>query len=301
MKVFLYIFRLIRPIYLLGGLILYTLGAGMARYLGEGLDWSIFWIGCGWVAAMQLAAHLLNEYYDAPGDSLNPNRTSLTGGSGAVGDDKISQRSVLFLSFACLAVVAMLSVVIIGRVKPEPSTYLMMALGFLGGFFYSTPPLKLETSGYGELTASFLAGFLVPAFAFSMQAHRLDRMVLMVTFPLVVLALGMFIALELPDFVADLKSGKRTLTVRLDWKSAMNLHNILILASYLLIGMASFFGMPRFVALTAMLTLPVGLLQIWQMIRIGQGGKPNWNALTINAVATFGLMIYFLTYSFWTH
>jgi 1,4-dihydroxy-2-naphthoate polyprenyltransferase len=301
MKNLIVLIRMIRPLYLISGLVLYTLGAGIARYLGEGLEMSIFLVGSGWVIAMQLATHLLHEYYAATPERSNPNRTGQTGGSGAGGEGQIPPRSILFLAFACLAVVAMLTVVIIDQVKPESSTYLIMAIGFLGGFFYSTPPVRLENTGYGEFTAAFLMGFLIPAYAFSLQAQHLDRLVLMVSFPLVVLALGTLIALELPDYQSDLRRGKRTLTVRLDWKVAMNLHNVLILAAYLLIGVATIFGLPRFIALAAMLSLPAGFLQVWQMWRIGQGGKPNWNALTINAASTFGLMIYLITYALWTH
>lgn len=297
MKNLFVLIRMIRPLYLISGLVLYALGAGMARYLGDGLDSFIFLVGSGWVIAMQLATHLLHEYYDETPERSYPTRT----GQAAGGEGQIPPRSILILAFACLAVVAILTVVMIDQVKPESSTYLIMAIGFLGGFFYSTPPLRLENTGYGEFTAAFLMGFLIPAYAFSLQAQHLDRLVLMVSFPLVILALGTKIALELPDYTSDLRRGKRTLTVRLDWKAAMNLHNVLILAAYLLIGLATLFGLPRFIALAAMLSLPAGLLQVWQIWRIGQGSKPNWNALTINAGATFGLMIYLITYALWTH
>ncbi len=142
MKSILLFIRLIRPIYLFGGILLYALGAGISHYLGENLDWSTYWIGQGWVTAMQLATYFLNEYYDAPDDRKNQNRTLFTGGSGAVGDDKIPRKLVLFLAFASLAVVAALSVAMIGQLKPDPVVILIMVLGFLGGFFYSTPPVR---------------------------------------------------------------------------------------------------------------------------------------------------------------
>lgn len=301
MKSILLFIRLIRPIYLFGGILLYALGAGISHYLGENLDWSTYWIGQGWVTAMQLATHFLNEYYDAADDRNNPNRTLLTGGSGAVGDDKIPRKLVLLLAFASLAVVAALTVAMIGQLKPDPVVILIMVLGFLGGFFYSTPPVKLESSGYGELTAAFLTGFLIPTFAFTIQVGNIHRLLLMVTSPLVVLCLGMLIALQMPDYASDLKAGKRTLMVRMGWQNAMTFHNILVMSAYFLVGLALYFGFPRFAALAAVLSFPVAVLEIWQMLRISQGGKPNWKALTINSVATFASMAYLLTYAFWTH
>jgi hypothetical protein len=49
------------------------------------------------------------------------------------------------------------------------------------------------------------------------------------------------------------------------------------------------------------LVLPFGLFQIWQMNRIADGVKPNWNLLLLSAISTFSLAAYILTYAFWTH
>ena len=79
----------------------------------------------------------------------------------------------------------------------------------------------------------------------------------------------------------------------------MLMHNIFILFAFLILGLASFIGLPTKVAYPAFLAFPLGLLQIWQMRRIAIGLKPNWKALTLGAVALFGVMSYMLTFSFW--
>ena len=176
-----------------------------------------------------------------------------------------------------------------------------MLLIFLGAFFYSTPPLRLEASGYGELVTGVIIGFLVPALAFVLQEGELHRLVAMVGFPLVASQMAMLMAFSLPDYLTDLKHEKRTLMVRLGWQNGMLMHNVLILVGYLLVVIAWTFNLPNFAAIAGLLSLPVGLFQVWQMRRIADGAPVNWSALTIGAVAQFVLMAYFLAFAFWTN
>jgi len=87
--------------------------------------------------------------------------------------------------------------------------------------------------------------------------------------------------------------------VRVGWQSGMVLHNLLILTAFLLLALAAVFGLPWFIALPAFLPMPLGLLQIWQMRRIADGMKPNWTALTLNALALFAACAYMITFSYW--
>jgi 1,4-dihydroxy-2-naphthoate octaprenyltransferase len=182
----------------------------------------------------------------------------------------------------------------------NPIVTTIMLIVFLGAFFYSVPPIKLVSSGYGELVSSILLANMVPAFAFVLQTNELHRLLAMSTFPLTALSMAAMLAFEFPDFASDLKAEKRTLLVRLDWRQGMTVHHLLIFSAYLLLALAYFFGMPTAIALPAFLTLPLALLQIWYLRRIAEGIKPNWTALTLNAVVIVALAAYLLTYAFWT-
>jgi 1,4-dihydroxy-2-naphthoate octaprenyltransferase len=122
----------------------------------------------------------------------------------------------------------------------------------------------------------------------------------MVTFPLTLLHLAMMLAFELPDFMTDLRYDKRTLMVRLGWERGMQLHNLLILLASLMLGVSMLFGLPPAIGLPAMLFLPLGLFQIWLMLRIAAGARPNWNILGLMAILVFGMATYLLTFGFWT-
>ena len=129
----------------------------------------------------------------------------------------------------------------------------MMALIFLGGFFYSTPPVRLTHSGYGELTTSILVGNLVPTFAFLLFGDVMHRLVIMSTLPLTFLVFSMLLVVEFPDYATDLKYGKRNLIVRIGWENAMGLHNTFILLAFVVLGLGGVFGIPRPIVLPALM------------------------------------------------
>jgi 1,4-dihydroxy-2-naphthoate octaprenyltransferase len=300
MKTIWSLIRLSRPIFLLGGILLFALGGGIADYLGITINWGVYLLGQAWVTTLQLAAQYLNEYFDAPIDNQNPNRTLFTGGSGVLGPDGLPRRVALMAAYGCLAVTASLTVLLLVTVRLTLPTILIMILACLGAILYSVHPIRLSATGYGELTTSILVANLVPALAFLLQTGDLHRLLAMSTFPLTLLHMAMMISFEFPDYSLDANFGKRTLIVRIGWQWGMTVNNLLILSAYLMLGLAVAFGLPLMIALPAFLTFPLGLLQIWQLRRIADGAKPNWTALTLNALVIFAVTAYLLAYSFWT-
>lgn len=298
-KILLFI-RMSRPLFLLGGVLLFALGAGIARYLGAEINWGSYLLGQAVVTTLQLSAQYLNEFFDFQVDQENSNRTMFSGGSGAVGPGKISRNTVLLSAATTLTVFTALIVLMISNEVFSPSVLLVLVISFLGAFFYSTPPISLARSGYGELTTSILVANLVPLFAFLLQYGEFHRLVAMSTFPLTALHLAMMVVFEFPDYASDLKFDKHTLLIRMGWERAMLFHNILIIGAYLLLALAAIFGLPLHIVLPAFIPLPLGLLQIWQMRRIAAGAKPNWNTLTLTGVVLFISEVYLLAFAFWT-
>lgn len=294
--------RLSRPLFLLGGVLNYSLGLGIANYLGHSLDWAVIILGQIWVTSLQLATHYLNEYFDFPHDAANRNRTPFTGGSGVLGrgEGQLRPRVALIAAYCALTLVALATFVLSRLGVLSPVVLTIMVLGALGAIFYSVPPVRLSTRGYGELSTAILLANLVPAFAFSLQTGELHRLLAMSTFPLTALTLASMLSLEFPDYASDIKAEKRTLFVRLGWQNAIRVHHLLVLSGYVLFAASYTAGLPAAIALPPFITLPLALLQIWYMNRIGDGLKPNWTALTLNAIAITVACAYLLTYSFWT-
>jgi 1,4-dihydroxy-2-naphthoate octaprenyltransferase len=295
--------RLSRPLYLLGAVLLYILGTGIAHYLIGQIDWKSYLLGLAWVMVILLSAQYLNEYFDPAllSGGQGQKRTPFSGGSGALGSGKLPRPVALWAGLTCLTIAASLTVLLIRDFGHSPVVLLILGLIFLGEFLYCVPPFRLVSSGYGEIIMSIIVAGFVPALAFLLQGHDFHRLLIMVSFPLTTLHIVMLLALEFPDYASDLKYGIRPLLIRIGWQKGMLIHNILILGSFVLSGFAILFGLPLRIALPSLFVLPIGLFQIWMMNRIADGAKPNWGLLTLVAVSTFSLTTYLLTFSFWTH
>jgi 1,4-dihydroxy-2-naphthoate octaprenyltransferase len=284
--------RLSRPIFLLGGILLYGLGGAIADYLGRPLDATTYILGQVTVTFIQLMAQYLNEYYDVEIDRGNENRTPLTGGSGILGPEGLPRRTALYAAAFSLALATTAIILLIAHTSVPFIAWGILVLGFLGAFLYNVPPVRLMTSGYGEITTSFLVAGLLPSFAYTLQTAQIHRFLIMSSTPLIALHFAMLIAFEFPDYASDLKHNKRTLLVRVDWRLAMRMHNIAIVFAILNMIVAFYLGLPRQVVLGSLIALPLAIAQIWQMDRLRQGFPTRWRLFTYNALALFALTAY---------
>jgi 1,4-dihydroxy-2-naphthoate octaprenyltransferase len=295
--------QLSRPLYLLLAILLYLLGIGITHYLSGQIDWMAFIYGLLWILLIILGFQYLNEYFDPGVMAVNPpwKHTPFSGVTGAIGTGKLTRPVALWAGLICLGITTSLTVSMIQFVRLNSTTAIVLVIIFIGELFLALPPFRLISSGYGEVVMSILIVGLVPALAFLLQGHDFHRILVMVAFPLTTLHIGMLLALELPDYASDMSQGKRPILVRIGWQRGMMLHNLLIMISFVILGLAFVFGLPLNVAWPVILVLPFGLFQIWQMSRIADGVKPNWNLLVLSAISTFGLVAYILAYAFWTH
>ena len=168
----------------------------------------------------------------------------------------------------------------------------ILLVSFIAAFSYSAPPLRLINTGYGEIVAAVVVAGLTPTLGYVVQTGEIHRLLLMSTTPLMALCFAMILAFELPDYAVDAKFDKRTFMVRMGWSSAMKAHDLAIIFSIFSLAIAFLFGLPPRVALGALIPVPLGLAQIWQMRRIRQGFPPRWSSWTFSALALFALTAY---------
>ncbi|GMR09712.1 MAG: 1,4-dihydroxy-2-naphthoate polyprenyltransferase [Anaerolineae bacterium] len=284
--------RLSRPLFLLGGLLLYALGAAIAAYLGRPIDAALYLVGQAIVTLLQLMTHYLNEYFDAEADGQNDSRTRLTGGSGAIGPEGLPKSVAFNAAVVSLALATTISTAALITQAFPLLVWPVLLLGFLGAFFYSTPPLRLVSTGYGELAIALVVAGLTPTFAYVLQTGELHRLLLMSTVPLIALCFAMIMVFELPDYATDVKHGKRNLMVRLGWSAAMRAHDVAIVFALISFAIAFMFGLPPRVGLGALIVVPLAGAQMWQLNRIRQGYPPKWTTLTFSALALFAIAAY---------
>jgi 1,4-dihydroxy-2-naphthoate octaprenyltransferase len=284
--------RLTRPVFLLGGFLLFGLGAAIAHYLGKPLDVGLYLGGQALVTLVQLTAQYLNEYFDAPIDNANEHRTFFSGGSGVLVPGSLSRRIAMYAAMVCVTLAATLTSVLLFSHRLPVLAWVILAVGFTGSVLYSLPPVRLVSSGIGEIVASVIVAGLVPSFSYAIQTGEMHRLLLMSTVPLMAIHFAMLIVFQMPDYSADVKYEKRTLMVRLGWRTAFVMHDAALVLGFGSLLLAFFFGLPRRVALGTLIALPLAIAQVWQISRIREGYPPRWRILTAGSALLLGLMAY---------
>lgn len=289
--------RLSRPWMLAGTVLFYAIGAGIADFLGTRIDLAVYLLGQACVLLLALSSAYLSEYFSMLEYPLLKRGQN----SANRAEEFLRLRNALIQAAAVvLTVGAVLTVMLFTRGAGNLAVILFLGAAFLLAFFYAVPPLRLARSGYGELVTALFLTAITPAIAYALQSAETHRLVILLTFPLTAMCIAMILAIELETYFSDIKEGRKTLMVAIGWQRGMSLHNILVLFSYLLVGLAAVLKLPWPLTWPLLATLPIGLFQIWQMWQIGNGQKPRWRLLRMTAFASFGIMAYLIAFALWT-
>jgi len=285
------IIKLARPFNLLLVALTYTLGGGIAHYLGHPFQAAAFGMGLLVVLAIQGAADWLVEYFRLPLTPLAKDEMPR---------DRASFRISLLQSATALLTVsgAIIATLLIARLLPLPAGIILGLIVFLF-VAYAIPPLHLSDAGYGELIQAVALGTLFPAFAFLIQFGELHRLLTFATFPLTLLALAYLLVSDFPNFITDLKLGRHSLLTRLTWQRAIPIHHLLVLMSFLLFAFSPLLGFPWSLVWPVFMALPFAIIQIAWLQRIARGDRAQWRFIVPLSGAVFGTAVYLLALTFW--
>lgn len=258
--------KLGRPKFLVGGFVLYGLGAALAVRGGAVFDLGSFLWGQLVVTAAQLMTHYGNDYFDLAADRANRTPTQFSGGSRVLVGGTLRPAVALVAAYVLLLIAVGAAVMLGRRAGPEA---LLIAVGMiLLAWGYSAPPLRLCARGLGELTTALVVTLLVPLLGHVLQAHALGAPIFLAAALPCALQFAMLLAIEFPDAASDAATGKRTLVVRMGAPAAARLYAVMTLGAF---GALPFFagaGLPARVAAAPALLVPVA---VWQALRVARG------------------------------
>jgi 1,4-dihydroxy-2-naphthoate octaprenyltransferase len=278
--------RLGRPLFLTGGFVLYALGAAAAASMGAVVDGRLYVAGQVIVTSFQLMTHYGNDYFDVEADRANATPARWSGGSRVLPAGELPPSTALAgaLAFAAAGLLVAGCLAISARAGPFclPLSLLMFALAWE----YSAPPLRLHSTGLGEIAAVFIVTILVPLLAFYLQSPGLGgiRVLLLALAPLSALQFAMLLAVEFPDAASDASVGKRTLVVRLGQRRGAILYSAATAAAFAILPILVAAGLSARIAVLAALLAPAGA---WRAVRVAQGewsDAARWERLTFCAV-----------------
>lgn len=288
-----HILRLTRPLHLFLALLTYSFGLGLARYLGTSLRVEAQFLGGAIVILLLAASALFVEYFRPFNEPIVAGETRI--------EREMLQRLLLAFGVAFLGVAGLLVFLLqrAGSVRVD-SGILLAAFAILA-LAKALPPVRLINRGFGEIVDAFLIASLTPTLAFLLQTGSLHRLLTLFTFPLFLISLACFLALNFPAYADDLKYERRSLLVALTWQQAVPIHNLLLVAAYLLLAAGPFLGISFDLVWPPLLTLPLAAYQILTLRNIANGAAPIWSVFRITAMAITGLTAYLLALTLWLH
>jgi 1,4-dihydroxy-2-naphthoate polyprenyltransferase len=267
--------RLGRPLFLVGGFVMYGLGVAIAAWHGHAVDARRYALGQLAVTAFQLMTHYANDYFDYDCDRANATPSRWSGGSRVLVRAELPRRVALIAAVALAALGVGIAAAVVAVAGPGAAMILvpMAALAWA----YSAPPWRLCAAGAGELDTAIVVTGLVPLLGFYLQAPDLSGLasLALAIVPLALLQFAMLLALELADAAGDAATGKRTLVVLLGARRGARLYAATTLAAFAWLPLAAAFGLPAQVAALAAIPAP---LAIWRAARITDARDPSGHA-----------------------
>lgn len=204
------------------GVMPFFLGAVLAWRLTGTLDRAVFIWGTLAVVLIMLSTYLAGEYHDLEEDRLSGKmeRNPFTGGSQALVRGMVPLHHPKVGSYVAIVMAGAIGLLLQFYYRTGPWTIPLGLLGMAAGFFYSTRPVRWVTRGIGEIIIGFSYGWLPIAASFYLQTGSLHPLVHWMSLPVALSIFNVILINEFPDYPADLKEGKKTLTVRFGKKTA---------------------------------------------------------------------------------
>jgi 1,4-dihydroxy-2-naphthoate octaprenyltransferase len=206
-----------RPPFHLVGVLPFLLGTTIAYRLDGVFRPVIVGWGILGVVAIMLATYFAGEYWDFEEDSagLKYGRNRYAGGSGVIQDGLLPRVSALKGSLASLVAALTIGIILQFYYGTGPLTIPLGVLGIIGGFFYSTRPVRWSTRGFGEAWIALCYGWLPVAIGHYLQTGTIRPEIHWISIPIGLTIFNVILLNEFPDYRADLEAGKRNLLVRI--------------------------------------------------------------------------------------
>lgn len=283
-KQFLSLLKMGRFFVLIAGLIAYALGLSLAYYhLGFLYSLNAV-IGLAIMVSATLASHYANEFADVDTDTIT-RRTWFSGGSGVL-PAKVVPRSWALNSALILVFITIILTAASFYFKILPLIgVIIVAIGLIGGWFYSMPSLRLEKTSWGEVDNALLGGFLMPLIAYIPQIGGFTLKEIIILIPIVFAVFVNLLGVHWSDRKADAAVGKKTLVVNLGKKTKIA-HAVFTGLIYAFFAFLA--PLIPYVAIAVFLTIPFAL---WSIIKFENPMSSSFLMCSVMIFASIGFIL----------
>jgi 1,4-dihydroxy-2-naphthoate phytyltransferase len=233
----------------------------LVAHQGHDVDAARFAATLVGLVLLQAGVNLVNDYFDdQSGLDADPDfeRNPFPLGSRVIQSGALSRRGVLGLAAACFAGGAACGLWL-DTLHPGHVVLALGATGFLLGYFYTAPPLRIAYHGAGEPVTFLLFGPLAGLGSYYVQTGRFDAVAAFLSCIVGILVMAILYLHHFPQHEADARHHKKTPVVRLGPAGAGRLVPAMLTLPYLLVAVGVAAGWLPVFALAFFLSAPLAV------------------------------------------
>jgi len=278
------VYELARPFSFTASVLPVTAGGVLAWTQGriELLPWLLAVLGGLFLHA---GTNVVNEVYDVRHgiDSITSPRASL-----AIVKGRISEQAALNLAYLFFAVTILIGLYL--TVVRGPWMVLLGALGLLGGYFYTAPPLHYKYRALGVPLVFLMMGPLMVVGGYFAASGGFDWRTVALSVPVGLLVTAILHGNEWRDMGEDKRLGFTTLSAELGRRFAQWLYVSLLVGAYVAVALAVMTGLLPTLTLLTMLSLPA---VVWLLHEAEKGGAGSLRSIAYIDLHTARLHTFF--------
>lgn len=250
-----------RAPFLTGAITPVILGTSVAWALSGIFLFDVFILTLIAGVCIHIGSNIANDYYDHKSgtDDINVEYVRpFTGGSRMIQRGWMTPREVFVEAIVFFALGGS-----IGLYLAYTRGWEVLIIGIIGvgsGFFYTAPPFRFVSRGYGEVFIGLNFGVLMTLGAYFVQTQILAWEAVYPSIPIAILITAVLYINEFPDSEADKAVGKLTVVVRLGKSRAAKGYAVLMVSVYLSVIVPILLNLTNWYTILGVATFPLAVL-----------------------------------------
>lgn len=246
--------RAIRLKFLLASAIAVTNGIAISYWKSGYIDFGYAILTYLGIMCLHISVDLLNDYSDFKrGIDTNTKRTKYSGGTGVIPENLIDSRLIYYIGIIFLILGGLIGLYFVTVKGIIILTLLIFAI--ISIYFYST---NIVNAGLGELFVA-IKGCMIVLGSYYIQSDTIEITSVFVGIIIGLLSAVVLLVTSFPDYDADKKSGRRTLTIVIGKENSVKLFIMIIGITYaMIIGGCIFSVLPIFSTI-GLLSIPFAI------------------------------------------
>jgi 1,4-dihydroxy-2-naphthoate octaprenyltransferase len=262
-----------------------SVGSSLGAIDGS-FSWALYLVTLLGTILLHAATNLINDYYDVKSGVDTPEVSTAQYRPHPLVEGKLTAGQVRIAAY-CLYGVSSL----VGIYLSATRGWALLWIGLIGAFAsltYTAPPLKYKYSALGEFSVFLMWGPLMVAGAYFVQRQMFSINAFWISLPFGALVALVLLGNNIRDINHDRNKGILTLAIVLGQRYGLMLYLFLVVLAYLGIVLMSIFGPLYLWSLIVLLSIPLALRLLRQMLK---QVPADADARTAQLDTAFGLLL----------